>query len=692
MLDDITKKNLFLCNSVFQEVKTVSNSALKRGFGFVQINNYLRNLRPYLDNMALFCNEYFDADIKFDSSNVNDLLGVASICKRQIDCIDNAISKHIGFDDVNINFASDENMMMLGNLLSEIDKQPKKQAYLNKYFMRGMFEAAAMLMLYKKQNTSNKMVYYLSKAGVVDNIVDTLVARGLSVDDNVEKDLLEAISLRCESLCFSKQKVTEEQVENILVNSVHQCMEVDKNILQDVVNQQKGVLFNIIKKTKNQMVENNKAFRNLSLFAQNVNPVPHDNAEKMIYLSRLDRDVMLYENILSSEYVLPDYLQCYRDDKEFKNVVASMEYWENYEKQSDNFDKRLLIENVGKMHLRWLNALSVDMENNNKIFASIASEENVVFDDKNIADKQKLLDFAEDLVVASQYSEKYLNLILNDTGVNVETLDVLRKKDEWSMQDINLLGEFFFEVEQKFDENQDVIKSFVEVDYDKVLDVVISMPHGKEKIDALNCVSRVFDLASDGLSDNLGYVCGDIYQNVRHNPDNDNMFKDFLQEGKHLYSELKDVEVDDLFDKLKQGVVMAYVVPTYKNITIKDDALNIATSLVDDFDNYSTDTQAFITSLTKYYVDKTLPYCKEEAENGIYSSDLQKKLEYYDDICSTLDYIDDVQELIDGDFINEKKMLLEYNKFKALKGKYELPKNYDLMLAAKIYGQKKYHC
>lgn len=48
--------------------------------------------------------------------------------------------------------------------------------------------------------------------------------------------------------------------------------------------------------------------------------------------------------------------------------------------------------------------------------------------------------------------------------------------------------------------------------------------------------------------------------------------------------------------------------------------------------------------------------------------------------------------MLDGDFINEKKMLLEYNKFKALKGKYELPKNYDLMLVAKIYGQKKYHC
>ena len=175
MLDDITKKNLLLCNSVFQEVKTVSNSALKRGFGFVQINNYLRNLRPYLDNMALFCNEYFDADIKFDSSEVNDLLGIASICKRQIDCIDNAISQHIGLDDVNINFASDENMMMLGNLLSEIDKQPKKQACLNKYFMRGMFEAAAMLMLYKKQNTSNKCIYNIIHYTCLTKIINHLI-------------------------------------------------------------------------------------------------------------------------------------------------------------------------------------------------------------------------------------------------------------------------------------------------------------------------------------------------------------------------------------------------------------------------------------------------------------------------------------------------------------------------------------
>jgi len=691
MIDDVTKRNLFLSNAVFQRLKNISNAAVVRGHDFVRINSYLGSLRPYFDNFALYCNEYLGADIQQNNLDVNDLMGVADICRKQIDYINDAVKKNIKFDNINIDFASDELMYNLACLLRDINKQSKKQAYLNRYLMRGMLEAAAVIVLHNKQNSGNRIMESLSEANVVENICNMLAKNNIVLNEDDEDNLMEALCIGCENLCFSQKSLTSSLVKEEIAKSIGEYLKIDNNILQLSVGRQKDALALIIAKSRNERAENNMAFVNLSLFAQNVAAVPHESAEQMIYLNQFDKNIVVSENKWNSKVEIPSYLKPYINDEDFKKVSAEMKFWEDYEEQSVAFDKKILVEYVGKLHLRQLNNLYDKFEYYDELFdkikADIDDEDYIVH--KTLSDKDDVLNFAEDIVQAAKYSQKYLSLELNNTGVNQETLDVLRQKSEWKEQDINLLREFFAEVSQKFEENEDVIKTFVDVDYDEAISVITNLPHGKEKADALECVKKVLNLTFEGLEDELISACDDISGYIVKTDSADELFKDTLQDGINLYPDLKNEDVEVLFQSLRNGVMVAYIVPIYNQLLKEDDASDIVTAFVGNFDTFNDETKNFINSLTKFYISKIMPFHEKKAFEGDYPQKLQERLDDYMDIEVAMQYVDSQSDLITDKITEEKKLLLKYNKYKQLKSKYELPKNFDIMLAAKFYGQKK---
>lgn len=149
MLDDATQKNLLLFDEVLAAMRQSSQQGWKRSAGFVPLFGAYKILRPYIENLALYCNEYLGAKIEISREGADDMVRQAAICQREIAEIHRFIGIKIPQKN-QINLYDEDSAAQLADLWRSFDNMRKEDAYMNRYFLRGSMEFAAAVLVYRR--------------------------------------------------------------------------------------------------------------------------------------------------------------------------------------------------------------------------------------------------------------------------------------------------------------------------------------------------------------------------------------------------------------------------------------------------------------------------------------------------------------------------------------------------------------
>lgn len=707
MIDDVTQQNLLFCNEALAVIKKEAERVWKRAYGFSGVYNSLSKLRPYIDNLALFCNEYLCADISSDNSEDKDLISRAEGSIRLIGDINQVISSRLSpKDNKSSDIYTEEYFAVLSKRLQDINRQPPEQALLNRYFMKGALEVWDAVASHRRQECTEGLSEKIDKTEIEENIVRQFSQQSIFLSDDDEKMLSNTLFTCCDKL-LRDNVLTPDAVGKTITQSVGENLGLEEQTVQAAIGSQQETLFNILKKEKAKIRRNQSARRELRLFANGIAPILHKDAENMIYLSQFKKNVPVEDYSLDSGRELPPHLKPFCQDARFKNITKQMKFWEDYESKAAEFDrdtahKNAVYEQLDKVNMYRLGLLYSDLniyEDDLDDWLDSDIENDDDNDDSDSADReypdsaqrQNLLDYAMDLEEAIRHGKKYSGLDLNDTGIEEATLQKLQKQDVWRLQDANLLETFFGEVAYQLDENISRVAVVENIDFEKVMSLVQKMPHGRERYDALCCLEGTFDARNAALDEEMFSLLDEIDNQVGHlYPAANQVVVGLLEDAAGIYPDLKNEDMESLFNQIRLGVLSASVIPVYQGIEIEDDLRRETVSnFVENYKDYTPETQSFILGLSKYYTDKIVPFHQKALERGEYSGQLKKSLDEYENVFLDQCYMDSLTDKVNEEKQEEYQLLSDYQNYKKQKALFELPDNFDVMLAAKFYGDKK---
>lgn len=696
MFDTAIQKNLLLWDSIFQKMKDVSVHALSQGRNFLPIHYTLSYSAPYIDNMALFCNEYFGGYIDNTKAENLDLLTLADVYRKKIDDIHHVIQQQGFQQEVRTDFYSDDAMNDIGNLLLKINKLPKQQGYIQRYFMESLLIAATAVESQNRLETEAGLAQNISQSELPEKVIAVLKELGIQINEENEDSVLDLLCQTCGEALLSRKPAIPSELNKKISHILSNSFAVDENILRSNIQDQSEVLCTFIKNTKSSMRQPQAAIRNLMLFSQNLKHISHNDVENIIYISKIPSSVHISDNTLSANAPLPEYVRSFADTEAFKKVQSQMAYWDKYEKDSHNFDEKSIKFHAGILSLSWLRHLYQDLNYYEELLYKVSEQKDDEEDDnikirdyEGSASEKEILDFAKDLVVAAKYSDKYADFKINKTGVDENTLNKMSRKDTLDVQDVNILEEMFHIIDQNLEDGVEVLRIADIPDYESSIQDIIAMPHGVERQDALKCADGALGVVFEDMYELMECALFDVDCIIgQSKPQADEELEDFINDTIREYPDLCHESAESLTCKIHSGVVAAYLIPLYQKAKTNEKQKDAAVSFIDDYEDMQPETQKFLQGLTEYYAQKISSDHPMWQENE-YTTDFKEALETYEDAQVSLRYITDLQDDVTQALDEEKALSVKYNKYQAQKAMFELPKNFDLMLASKFMGAVK---
>ena len=240
----------------------------------------------------------------------------------------------------------------------------------------------------------------------------------------------------------------------------------------------------------------------------------------------------------------------------------------------------------------------------------------------------------------------------------------------------------FRHIGRNLDDGIDVMQVAEVPDYSVVVNQIVALPHCPDKLDALICTEKALDVLFGDMYELMESSLFDIDCMIgRHQPQADALLTDFIRSSKEKYSDLDDESAESLSEKIHIGVVAAYLLPMYQNVKTNDKQKDAALAFIDNYEDMTPETQKFLFGLTQYYVPKVIshhPIWQPEE----YSPEFIDALSTYSDAQVSLRYITDLQDTVEPALAEEKELASKYHKYQTQKAFFELPKNFDLMVAA----------
>ncbi|MBQ8465228.1 MAG: hypothetical protein IJ545_04380 [Alphaproteobacteria bacterium] len=688
MVDSVIQTNLLLWDKVFQDMKTLSFDAFQQRYNFLSIHYTFRQSFPYIDNMVLFCNECLNGQIETLQTDETDIFTLADLYRRKIDEIHNVIVAQKWNMPVKTDFYDDAAMNDMGKLLYKINRLPSRQGYVQRYFLESILLGATAVECQRKAEAEMSMTKNISRSDIPEKIMDILLQQGIQMTEQNEESVYELVCQTCGEILWSRKPAVPSEINKKLSQVFQDSFNVSLVSLPTIFQDQSEQLCHFIKETRLNMRRPQVAVRNLMLFAQNLEPIPHNDAEKMIYILMIPQSASVKENSLLEYRHIPEYIYPFMQTDEFKQIQQQMPYWDNYEKNSQKFDKRVMHVYAGVMALSWLRHLYQDLNSYEEMLDLIAEQKQNEEDDPKLYkahtkdDEEKLLFFAQDLLAAANYSEKYLNFSVNKTGIEKTTIDKMIQKDTLNQKDISILEEMFRHIGRNLDDGIDVMQVAEVPDYSVVVNQIVALPHCPDKLDALICTEKALDVLFGDMYELMESSLFDIDCMIgRHQPQADALLTDFIRSSKEKYSDLDDESAESLSEKIHTGVVAAYLLPMYQNVKTNDKQKDAALAFIDNYEDMTPETQKFLFGLTQYYVPKVIshhPIWQPEE----YSPEFIDALSTYSDAQVSLRYITDLQDTVEPALAEEKELASKYHKYQTQKAFFELPKNFDLMVAA----------
>ncbi len=698
MLDGAIQKNLLLFDDALVAMHQASRQGWRQGVGFVSLFGAYKILRPYIENLALYCNEYLGAEINISHADADDMVRQASICQREIAEIHKFISAKIPQKN-QIDFYDEDSSAQLMDLWRSFGTMRPEDAYMHRYFLRGSMEFAAAVLVYRRNMSGFCLSEMLENEEVTNGISEALSRKGVDLDDNNEDKLINAIYDGCIDLFNDGRGIVAENWQDEIVDSIKKSVPIDDNLLKTIIAEQKQSLWKCLSKAQDTSQKNQAALRQLWRLSSDVVVGSHEDMMQMIYLGKLDDNVVMRDNVLRSDSALPEYLRHCQDER-LDAVLAQLKPREEFEKQSENFNKREIYGALGRMNMLRLGSLYENLstcEDNLQNLTEVENDE-IDFDYENDENRlrpikylrsDEVIDFALDLEQTTRFAQKYSYLNFNKTGVDRALLMRLKNKDEWCGQEAHILDEFVRLVGDELDENLLQIREGNDWSVGDDINKVVAMPHGEERLEALTCLIGSMQSISDSLDEETQVQSDEIDSQIGYkSPDKEALLQDFLNDGTRIYADLKDCDTKMLYQQIHQGVLNAFVVPEYLEVECEGDKIDLAMAYVDDYDNYQPETQKFLRSLSAYYAEKIMPFHREAIKKGEISDTLEMNLESYEMAMVGLHSVETTVAVLGAEFDAENKIVADYKHYQQEKALFEQPKMYDLMLAAIMQGRR----
>ena len=688
MLDSAAKENLSLFGEVLNNLRQTSLHAFDKGRHFLPLYHTLKIIHPFLDNAVLYCNQHLNAHIPSTNDHTGDLFAQVAKDQYKIKELYSFLQQNNYLTGKHLTLDSDRNDVLLGNLLHQIDKLPSDEHDIQCYFMRGTLESAAAIAHYGRKDSEWNIADDIDHSDIPEQLSEMLQNQGISITEDDEDSVYDVLYQECGNFVSGRQPIVAQELSKSIAHTLQKQFAVDEKTIRPMLDKPSESLCQFIRKAKSQMKKHQAVIRHLTLFSQNL-PVPeNDIIEKKIYSKGLPKPVDKLVHPVKFLNGFPDYLQPYLNTPEFIEVQSQKSKWEAYEKKSKNFKDKDIEAILSIMSVSVVKDLYRDFDYFEDILNKISEQKDDEEEDQfkkyvSWPQEQEVLTFAHDLLTATDLCSHFSHIDLNNTGVTVETIQAMQKKNDLSMQDINILGELFDTLEDDIGEAADVINLSVVPDYQESWDLIKKMPHGLERQKALTCLFMSVDLSASDLCDEMECLLFDIDSVIGHSvPAADDILAEFLSDGKKQYSDLDRFDSENLAERIHQGVLAAYVLPMYSGFDFDGSECEAALEFIEGYDYLEPETKQYLSGLTQYYANKIVSFQKEKP---IIPEELKQQFEDYGDCHFNLRLLEDIQDEVDEALIEEKKITLKYNKYKQQKEVFELPENMDLLIASMFY-------
>ena len=685
--------------SVFDErlqtLKITSLATKKRGYDFLRVNKSLADIRPFLDNGVIYSNWYLGSNILENKESSRDVMIRADNCCEKIDEFHNALNSLNVLQANKIDFSCQEQVQKLVDDVMLSKSLGDKDAELKLYFLKGILDASIAVIKSRQRTTEFVMTDMIHDIEIAEKINTCFEKEGLSLNENQLDSLDEAIIEGCVDLFWGKAPISPKSVHGTLHQSIKQSFNIDDEILYQSLLENNKLIYDILKKTRTSMKKHEKTVLYLEGLSKNISNIDHETAQTTIYANLLPNGCVRINDSFDALA-----LKEYQDNENLRDVIKDMKYWDEFEKKSNDFDKDKIYLLVGKMGMQRLDCLLTDLhgyeEKLDELGEALGDSNNYDEDEEGSDDSNygqesvvdgnlelEILDYARDLIVAVEDVKKYLGDDFNITGVTDATIDSLMQKEALEIQDINLLEELFYSIEQNVDERC-FFDKLLSLDYDEVINLVESMPHGEERQHALETLKSTFEFLGYEHDEDLKAILFDLDNSLNMGgSDINDMFKEFFEISSNQYPDIRQVESNEIVEQIKLGVLSSYVVPIYlgEKLGTQEQVL----MFIEGYDSYLPETQKYLQGISKFYGDKMIEFHQENYETHGVSQQAEEYLSEFERTVGAINYLENAIDELDNSLEEERKLNKAHDIYLEKKAMFELPKNFDLQLNVMFY-------
>lgn len=525
----------------------------------------------------------------------------------------------------------------------------------NEYWMRSALDAANATTDVKIRNSKERLFRQLERMNIAENVAEIFKSSGESLNEYMAGKVVGNIYDTAEELAEGKNKVNPNILVETLVKNVQEEFDIDDCDLskQLLPWDEMAELINETQENQRAIRDQGKALRSVLITTDG--SIKDQEIQRNIYQQKLGG---LYDFSIPRGY---GYLDGYKNDKRYQRVAVSTPCWKKYESDNTLMKDPILKNGMSVLVQGWINRLSDSMfmqGDNLKNLQNGDYEED--YDPKLKGSdvwqvttdmQENLLNYMFNIAEAGEASEKFCNLVMNNSGVTREMLDDLKPGEKWGKNDYKMLELLHNSFTENYDEKKDMLVLVSGDNSEEFMSHLRKLPDSMLKYEAVKTLRAVFKqlreddeellhIEENGLADRL----------LEEHPQTVEQMDDFWQSGLEVYPGLRQLDTEEAADDLKYIVGLNFLAAVAIGDNPDDDAWMTTLQDIADLKNWDkldAKSQGFVISLTKNYAKQAIKEVRSRAAQGLIDSEVNEAVASWQTVQQEFNQIDASMEAIE---------------------------------------------
>lgn len=557
----------------------------------------------------------------------------------------------------------------LDNVIENVNR---KGGLSERYWLKNALLCTQILSSELQDEETSKIKIRQEEAELADKLVSSMVKNGIEVDTSKKDYFIEAFEDASQKLLVMPIKLNHDIIKHELLKSLKRSCDIDRKD-KKTVSSVETVMDDYVASIKKSRPLMRKQSRDMKKSMEAIRSmkgnVSDEDVAEDIKLRKIDGEFGISRekvNVPETHNLKKVFVNPITNRKINKLAAeekdSEEEKWYNY-KTAKITNPEIKAE-IKKLVGNWVDEASREMymardtfevirsydeENSNDDeddddeegdgdWSGLIDSENKIEQDMINDDKVSLVKYAEEVAALSAASDKYLNVILNDSAVSLNVIKKIDPAGEWGNVEYNSLYALLEAIENNSYEKQDLILSEIGKADEDFLDLLHEEPSSLEKKAMLETLMGVYarmevtraeykvDSEAD-LADLLQEEHQKEYQ----------ILEDYLRLGAENYSGLNDLVIEHMADEINVGVCTHYILPIYDNEPKDERAFDLVMDNILDYEELSEPEQKFLQKLTTKYIESLEAVHKEKHSDRNCDRKIYAQIEEYKEQVDELD-------------------------------------------------------